>query len=124
MKFNIQILTYVNRFFMMIFSITLLVSFFNLIGDFDAYSFLVALFLGIFQILTSLFILIYVFLTKNQVLKSIKGYVVLVVIYLCSFLLFIGEIYQSDILGYLFSIVAIMLSIYFTYLLEKINLQI
>lgn len=119
----IKTLTWINRVFMIPFLISLLILIVD--SSYFFYSMYIGFALGFFQLLSSLFVLFYHKKIKNY--KSALIYVLSVVLYFFSvFLFFEFERYIpiKDLVFIILWIVPILLSLFWTYILESINKEI
>lgn len=121
-----QILKYTNRFFMLIFLITILIHNTVLIPDLDSFLFLLAFFLGAFQVSTAVIMFIYYLFRRNKGDERIQAYLFFVVLYFVALSVFTEEYFaiKRNNLVLIFSIMAVILSFYFTYIVEKIKVNI
>lgn len=125
MRIIILIMTWINRVVMIPFLLTLLVSVFE--NEMFIYSMYIAFVLGIYQILSFLGTLFFIKKVGARKVKEIVAYVLIVLFYfLISYL--IAENYSGSNLKslFLFLVVAvpILLSIFWTYVLESIKSEI
>ena len=122
MKTTISIMSWINRIIMIPFLITLLASIFE--NDIFMFSMYIAFVLGIYQIASFLVTLFFIKKVGSRKVKEIVTYIIMVLFYfLLSFL--IAENYSGSNLKslFLFLVVAvpILLSIFWTYILESIK---
>ena len=119
MKINISIITWVNRILIIPFLISLLLF---VDSTYLFYPMYIAFVLGCFQFFSSLITLFYH--RKIKLFNLILIYVFLVVLYFfCVFLFFEFErhIPIKEIILIIFWIVPILLSLFWTYILESLN---
>ncbi len=115
-------MTWINRILMFPFLLTLLVSVFE--NEMFIYSMYIAFVLGIYQIISFLVTLFFIKKVGSQKVKEIVMYLLIVLFYfLTSYL--IAENYSDSNLKslFLFLVVAvpILLSVFWTYILESIH---
>lgn len=122
MKTTISIMTWINRIIMIPFLISLLIAIFE--NELFIYSMYIAFVLGIYQIVSFLATLFFIKKVGSRKVKEMVTYILIVLFYfLISFL--IAEHYSGSNLKslFLFLVVAvpILLSIFWTYILESIK---
>ncbi|WP_343329268.1 hypothetical protein [Polaribacter staleyi] len=125
MKITISIITWINRIIMIPFLMTLLIAIFD--NEIFLYSMYIAFVLGLYQILSFLGTLFFIKKVGARKVKEIVAYVLIVLFYfLISYL--IAENYRGINLNslFLFLVVAvpILLSVFWTYILESIHKKI
>lgn len=122
MKITIKILNWINRLMMIPFIITLLISINQ--NDFFGYSLYIAFVLGVYQLTSFLIILFMIKKLEIRKANEIISYIIIVILY---FLIghFVMDDYSRSSFKIIFQIsligIPIILSIFWTYILESIN---
>ena len=125
MKTTISIITWINRILMIPFLITLLVSIFD--NEFFIFSLYIAFVLGIYQLSSFLITLFILKKVESQKVKEIIIYISIVIFYFL-----IGHLISDNYSGsnlktffqFLLVAVPVLLSIFWTYILESIKKEI
>jgi len=120
MKINILIMTWINRVLMISFLISILLLVVDLNNFF--YAMYLSFAVGCFQVFSLLITLFYQ--NRIKVLKLILIYVISIILYFFSVFLFFEferHIPIKDIVFIIFWIIPVLLSIFWTYILESIN---
>ncbi len=123
MKINILIMTWINRILMIPFLISLLIAIVD--PSFLFYSIYIAFAIGCFQVLSSLIAIFYFKKIKN--FKLILIYMISVILYFVSIFLFFEferQIINKDIIFIIFWTIPIPLSLFWTYILEYLKIEI
>ena len=122
MKINISIITWINRVLMLPFVISLLAGIVNL--EFLYYGALIALAVGCFQLFSFLLTLFYFNRLESSTRKNVSIYISIVFLYFVGSYLLL-EVYvlfdKKEFLKIIFWTLPVVLSLFWTYILESIN---
>lgn len=122
MKINILIITWINRILMLPFAISLIAGTISL--DFFFYAALIAFFIGCFQVFSFLSTCFYFRRIENRLKRLLLVYISMVVLYFVSsyLLLEVYDLFDSkEVLKIIFWIIPVILSIFWTFILESIK---
>ena len=122
MKINISIMTWINRVLMFPFLISLLIGVYNI--ELFYYSFLIAFGLGIFQLFSFLITVIFNKRIEIKLKNYMLIYIIIVILFFISFYILseqYGLFLKIDLLRILFYMTPVLLSLFWTYILESIN---
>jgi hypothetical protein len=125
MKINISIMTWINRVLMFPFLISLLIGVYNI--ELFYYSFLIAFGLGIFQLFSFLITVVFNKRIEIKFKNYMLIYIIIVILFFISFYILseqYGLFLKIDLLRILFYMTPVLLSLFWTYILESINKKI
>ncbi|WP_299013210.1 hypothetical protein [uncultured Polaribacter sp.] len=120
MKKKLSITLWINRLLITLFVGALLFAFFGSDSDYMVYSYIIAFPLGIFQLFSFLFSVIRYKKLGSEVKKYVKIYSIIFASYLVFgfvYLVYLNAI-ESMILAYCIDLIPILLSLFWTYILE------
>ena len=125
MKINISIMPWINRVLMFPFLISLLIGVYNI--ELFYYSFLIAFGLGIFQLFSFLITVVFNKRIEIKFKNYMLIYIIIVILFFISFYILseqYGLFLKIDLLRILFYMTPVLLSLFWTYILESINKKI
>ena len=125
MKTTISIITWINRILMVPFLISVLIGVYNI--ELFYYSFLIAFGLGCFQLLSFFIAIVYNKRIKIKLKNYMLIYITIVIVFFISFYILTeqyGLFQRVDLVLIVFCISPVLLSLFWTYILESINKKI
>jgi len=125
MKYTIRLITWINRFLMIPFIISILLIFIN--TDFYLVSACFAFVIGFVHILCALSTLFYINTFTQRLVRFITIYLSIVVLYFISYFLFFEFLkiqFRESVFPFIFGLAPIHLSLFWTYILESIKKRI
>lgn len=125
MKTTISIITWINRILIIPFLISLLIGMVN--TELIYYSFLIAFGLGFFQLLSFLIAIIYNKRIEIKLKNYMLIYITIVIVFFISFYILseqYGLFQRIDLVLIIFCMMPVLLSIFWTYIIESIKKEI
>ena len=122
MKITISIITWINRILMVPFLFSLLIGVYNI--ELYYYSFLIAFGLGIFQLFSFLIAVVFNKRIEIKLKNYMLIYIIIVILFFISFYILseqYGLFLKIDLLRIIFYMTPVLLSLFWTYILESIN---